>query len=443
MSSFKKSLIISSFLFSPTTFADYYGRFISGGFLSKEVFRNSQTDRYNDVSILSQRLFVNFDRILGSSSEFTVDIRDKHNFFEKLDNERLQLTGKNHLQVHQLQFHKTQSKGINYSLGRFSIIEAGSNYTDGLDFGFNNKKAGSTTKYSLFYGLNPEVNDGPESRLNVDSKRYGGYFVYENKGSEWKNYFYSTTAFVKETFKNETDRSYVYSNIMSQSVSGDTFSSLLYLDLVPSTYIQNLWMTYSSVFKNQYKLRTSLSTIDSVHYFRQRDVRETLASSRYHQASFSLRSPTHYNTASYETKLSGGKREIDNKSMTELKFASYLPRFIADDFSGTLRTGVRKNFISNDFMLGAGFLQTNTQREFSFNQDFQFEKEDQKKLNIVSITEGSYSRFFSRSLFGVFSLQNIYDSNVSIFSVLFKLSYRFGSGGQAPIRDGAAPMGSL
>lgn len=443
MSSFRKCLLIVLILSSRSVLADYYGRFISGGFLSKEVFRNSQTDRYNDVSILSQRLFVNFDRIMDSSSEFTVDIRDKHNFFEKLDNERLQLTGKNHLQVHQLQFHKTQSKGVNYSIGRFSIPEAGSNYTDGLDFGFNNKKAGSTTKYSLFYGLNPEINDGPESRLNVDSKIYGAYFVYENKGSEWNNYFYSTTSFVQETYKSETDRTYLYSNIMSQSVSGNTFSSLFYLDLVPSAYIQNLWMTYSSMFENKYKLRTSLSTIDSIHYFRQRDVRETLASSRYHQASFSLRSPTHYNTASYETKLSAGKREIDNKSMAELKVASYLPRFITDDFSGSVRTGIRKNFVSNDFLVGAGFLQTNKFRELSFNQDFQFEKENQKKLNIVSITEGSYSRFFSRSLFGVFSLQNIYDSNVSIFSVLFKLSYRFGSGGQAPIRDGSAPMGSL
>ena len=129
--------------------------------------------------------------------------------------------------------------------------------------------------------------------------------------------------------------------------------------------------------------------------------------------------------------------------MAELKFGALIPRIIKDEISGTANLGVKKNFISNDLLLGLGLLHSNNFRELSINQDVQFEQRASQKPNIAYISEGSYTKFFNRSLFGIISIQNIRDNYVSIFSIMLKISYRFGQGGQAPIREGSPPMGQL
>lgn len=440
----KSSLLLFSILFTTSSQASYYGRFISGGFFSKEVFRSSQLDRYNDVAILSERLFVNFDKILDSNQEITLDLRDKNNFFDKLSSERLRLTARNKLQLNQFNVHNSgSSEGGTYSFGRFPISEAGAIFVDGLDLGFRKNLYGYSTKFSLFYGLNPELIDESEIKLNKDSRVYGGYFILENKGADWGSYLFSTTSLVRQVYKSDVDRFFFFNNTNSQSSNGDNFSSILYLDLAPKIYIQNLWTTYVFNLSNKFKLRTSISTIDSLHYSRVQDIRETLPTSRYHQTSFSLRSPSNYGAVTYESKLTLGFREVDKKSIAEFKFGTFFPKVINDEISGTLNAGLKKNFVSNDLLMGGGFLHSNKIREIALNQDVQFEKRIGLPLNYVLITEGSYTKFFERNLFGIVSVQNTWDKNVSILSVFLKLSYRFGEGGQAPIREGSPPMGQL
>ena len=285
--------------------------------------------------------------------------------------------------------------------------------------------------------------DESEIKLNKDSKVYGGYLIFEDKGKDWESYLFSTTSLVRQEYKSEVDRFYFFNNTNLQTSNGQKFSSIFYLDLAPKVYVQNLWTTYVFNLQNKYKLRTSVSTIDSLHYTRIQDVRETLPTSRYHQTSFSLRSPSVYTEASYETKLTLGYREVDKKNLAELKFATFFPKVIKDEISGTLNTAVKKNFTSNDLIFGGGFLHSNKFRELSLNQDVQLEKRLGEQFNYAFITEGSYTKFFDRSLFGIVSIQNTWDKNVSILSIFLKLSYRFGEGGQAPIREGSPPMGQL
>ncbi len=441
----KSSFFFITFFIVTNSYASYYGRFISGGFFSKEIFRATQVDRYNDLAILSERLYVNFDKILGSSNgEFTVDLRDKNNFFDKLDSERTKLIAKNRIQLHEFNFHKDSvGEGTSFSLGRFPISEAGAIYVDGVDFGFRKNIFGMATKFSLFYGLNPQLIEDSQITINKDLKAYGGYFILEYKGKDWDNYLYSTSSIVRQVYKTEIDRAYFFNNTNIQTVNGQNFSSIFYLDLVPKIYIQNFWTTYLVTLDNKYKLRTSLSTIDSIHYSRVQDVREVLPSSRYHQTSMAIRSPSEYTQTSYETKLTLGLREVDKKNLAELKFGAFFPKVIKDEISGNLNTGLKKNFTTNDFLVGMGLLHSNKFREIALSQDIQLEKKLNEKLNTVYITEGSYTKFFDRSLFGVLSAQNTWDNNVSIFSIFLKISYRFGEGGQAPIRDGSPPMGQL
>ncbi|HAZ14837.1 MAG: hypothetical protein A2X86_20900 [Bdellovibrionales bacterium GWA2_49_15] len=431
-----------TFLFLSNSYAGYSGRFISGAFISKEVFRDSQVDRYNDVAILSERLYLNFDDLIWNKAGFTLDVRDKENFFDKMDRERQTLTEKNKLQLHQFSFHKpAESNEVDFSVGRFPLPQAGAIYLDGLDFGLRKNLLGLSAKFSLFYGLNPQL--AQDTGINRDVTAYGGHFTLENKGKSWERYFFSINALVRQVYKTEVDRFYYYNNTNLQSDDGQNFSSILYLDFLPHVYVQNFWSTYATNFSNRYKLRASFSTIDSLHYVRVQDIRETLPSSRYHQSSLSIRSPSDYGQTSYETKLSVGLREVDKKNMAELKFGALIPRIIKDEISGTANLGVKKNFISNDLLLGLGLLHSNNFRELSINQDVQFEQRASQKPNIAYISEGSYTKFFNRSLFGIISIQNIRDNYVSIFSIMLKISYRFGQGGQAPIREGSPPMGQL
>lgn len=424
--------------------ASYYGRLTSGGFFSKEVFRNSSTDRYNDVAVLSERLYVNFDKIAESTNEFTVDIRDKNNFFDKMDKERLILTSKNKLQVQQLNLHTTDTKqGLYYSAGRFPIGEAGGVFVDGADIGLRRVLFGLNAKMSIFGGLNPQIIESEKFSIDANSKALGGYLVLENKTQDWGRYLYSTTALVSQTYASSVDRFYLFNNTMTQSENGNNFSSLLYLDMVPKIYLQNLWATYFYGLKNNFKLRSSFSTIDTLHYIRVEDVRETLPASRYTQGAISLRSPTEGNIVSYETKLTAGVRDVDSKNIQELKFGAYFPKLIKDEFSGNLNAGIKKNFTTKDLFFGGGIIHSDRNREIALNQDVRFEKRPTGVMNMAFITEGSYTKFFSRSLFGILSVQNTWDSDVSIFSILFKISYRFGEGGQAPVRDGSPPMGQL
>ena len=437
-------LSLLSIIYSSVADASYYGRFTSGGFFSKEIFRSdNSSNRYNDVSVLSQRLFLSIDKIQNSSSEFSADIRDKHDFFDKLDAERMKLTSSNKLQVHQLSLHTAgDSEGGTYSFGRFPLSDAGSLFVDGADIGFRKSILGLSVHTSLFYGLNPSDPEESELKLNTKARAYGFYGVIENKDRDWDHYFYSSNAIVRQTYNSDVDRFYFFNNTVWQKSVNENFSNLLYLDLNPKISVQNLWTSYYLNFSNSYKLRSTLSTIDSLHYQRIQDLREILPSSRYHQASFSLRSPSNGDQVIWENKLSYGKRLIDDKNRIEYKIGAFLPRFLKDDLSANTFAGVRKNFVSKDALFGFGIIHSNNQREIAFNQEIDLEQRTNLN-NIAFITDGSYTKFFDRSLFGILSLQNTWDKNVSIFSILFKISYRFGEGGQAPIRDGSPPMGQL
>lgn len=422
-------------------YSAYYGRFISGGFFSKEVFRNVENDRYNDVAILSERLFVNYSQILESNNELTLDLRDKLNFFDKLNSETLRLDSSNKIQLHQLNLKNSNATSVNYRVGRFPVTEAGAIYLDGVELGSQSTFSNFITRYSLFFGLNPQVSDQSELNFTKDANAYGGYVVFESKGENWDNYLYSTFSLARQTYKSEVDRTYIYNNTMYQTGSGSSLSLLGYLDLEPEINIQNLWASYLYTFTNKFRWRNSISTIDTIQYSRVKDIRETLPNSKYHQMSTSLQSPGNAKDY-YELKVSAGLREYDKKNKLELKYGYNISEFIYNDLTLGVRTGLRKDFVNNAVSLGASLLFTNLRREISLSQDLQYETIN-KVNNYVSITELSYTRFFDRSLFGIISGQNIWDKDVSILSVLFKISYRFGEGGQAPLRDGAAPMGQL
>ena len=113
----------------------YAGRLTSGGYLSQEKFvdTNDGSTR-NDFFTLSNRLYFNAYDLGSSNYDFVSDLRDKHDFFDKLDKERLSLNSTNAFQLRQLSLSNPNENGRTFwTMGRFPVAPAGSVDTTGVN----------------------------------------------------------------------------------------------------------------------------------------------------------------------------------------------------------------------------------------------------------------------------------------------------------------------
>lgn len=136
-----KSLIFSVllFLWSERAFAfRYHGRVALGVYNSTEEFKNpGASSSHNDVRNLSGRFYLGLSELGSPKLDIVADVRDKHEFFGQLTKDQLSLEERNTFQVRQLSVGDPQvfKKGF-YQLGRFSVLDAGSVFNDGMEIGW-------------------------------------------------------------------------------------------------------------------------------------------------------------------------------------------------------------------------------------------------------------------------------------------------------------------
>jgi hypothetical protein len=110
-------------------------RFSLGGFVSRERFAENP-DESNDFATVSGRAYVLVQDWGKDRWEFASDVRDKNDFFDKLDAERLKLTNRNQLQLRQFSFRRPNYTGRWLpQIGRFAVPESGSVFVDGAQLG--------------------------------------------------------------------------------------------------------------------------------------------------------------------------------------------------------------------------------------------------------------------------------------------------------------------
>lgn len=422
--------------------AKVHGRVEAGALASTERFTtiSSGSDK-NDTLVSSGRFYLGVSEIGEARWEFKMDVRDKYDFFDKLNREQLQLDAKNSFQVREMHVRQPvhTASGWGYSLGRFSVTEAGT-FTDGA---LIKRKFASRWNLAAFGGLNPKVPGETYLELNSDTSLYGGYVSFQRQGTSWEKNFYATHAYVNQTENSLVDRRYLFHNMSYQWAQNSRLITFLYLDFVPRTYVQQGSLFWQQELTQRLYTKMSLLGVDVVEYAHLQNVRERLAASPYKQGSlrFDIRASP-LTTIEFGTLV--GKRESDHLSKTDSSVSIASQRTFGPKWETRATVGYRDNFASKDqyARVGLGYFSRHWESDLSVEGGV--EKYDlDGDVRHPLITELAFSRFFSETLFATLSLQRAADEQVTIMTSFFKLGYRFGNREIPPLRDGAPARGSL
>jgi hypothetical protein len=441
--------------------ADVHGRATVGGYFAKERFSNaSGEEATNDAASLSGRGFLDLSNLGANEYRFVLDIRDKNDFFDKLDKEKLELTPKNSVQLRQLYVQYPNSSGKLYgTLGRFSAFDAGVVYADGAEIGF---RPTSKFRLGLFGGASPKY-EAVEAFDKFGSGRlFGGFGIFQSTSQDWYEYSSVSTAFVSMAADKlpteegvladtgsgyatgEFERSFVYNNSILQFNRDTRLIALIYFDVKPTTNLQNMWLSLYRRFSPKFSGTLSGLRIESTEYRKTQDLREKLEPSSYSQGkldlTFRVSDPT-----SLIASLIYGHRDVDDLKRTELSAGALFSNFISNKFSASALAGVRKKFTTSDVFARVGLGRYS--RMFETTIDFEYATEtritgDKKQLHPTKLEIG-IGTILSSKIFGTLAVQQTKDEEVSILSGLFRISTRFGNKEIPPVRDGAPARGSL
>lgn len=432
------------FVFSSSQLAFAYndnGRISFGGFNSTEKYKDelgrSQT---LDVRTLSTRLYYEGTNFWdpGAENQFVADIRDKHDFFEKNDREKLELTDKNSFQVRTLSL-RTRPEGekIAYQIGRFAVPYAGAVYTDGAHLVY---KQDEVRQYGVFGGYNPREIDKAYLEFDQDARDFGAYFHYEPKYTTWDKRFLADQAFVRETFENKAVRMYLYQNTYYQWRPNNFLTSLVYLDFEPKFYIQNGTFTGQRQW-HRFIGNASFMILDTIEYNRTQDILEDLDPSPYQEANLGGRYKISDQSIPY-LKLRYGKRDADKLDRTNIILGWDLPQYFSPYTDFYMQVSKKDEFTRKGTYgkLGIGWYRSVWQTDASIEAGTETDTDgDSLKPLIVELDAG---RAFKRNFFGAFGLQLAQNGEVDIFAAYFKFTYKFGQVKTAPMRDGAPLRGT-
>lgn len=421
--------------------AKSYGRIILGGFIATEKFATDEggSDN-NDEMVFSSRLFNKITDLGQGDWEFVSDLRDKHDFFDKLDRERLALTDKNEFQVRQLNTRwASPARQLSMSVGRFPVQDVGAVYADGL---LAEYRWTPQLWSSFFGGKNPQSQS--HSYLTFDPKAdiAGLGLTYQSRSPNWTRNFYLTHGLVSETYAGQTDRTFLYHQMNYQWQEESRILSLMYFDFVPRAYLQNGSLIWQQEYTDTISSELGVLAMDSIEYYRHQGVRETLPPSPYQEAQMRIAfgSPRHLQ---WTVGALSGRRAYDQKSKTEGSLSYLQSRIFSPNWDFYAKAGSRRNFTSQDIFVKTGVGYFSRKWEFNIDVEYTSEKHDDGVVLHPLVTEFSVSNSITRTLFWTGSLQRAADESVTILTSFLKLGYRFGDQETAPVRNSAPLRGPI
>ncbi len=467
------SLLLPLCLASSIEAVEYHGRFNIGLLAARERFTDeSDGSSSNDVGVVSSRIYLDASELTPYQLQFVADVRDKHDFFDKLDRERLELVARNRLQTRQLFLRWNQTAApLTATLGRFSAADAGVIYTDGLDLGL---RLTPELKWGVLGGYTPRFDEGSALETTSNSQQYGTYITYLDNGRRWSDYIFFSNLFISvpvntlpelpgieastsedpaepNTAQQEaaqqdpatSRRNLWVNNTTMQWGQRTRLTNLSTVGLNPKPIAENLWFSWFQNFSSQMNGQLSYLHVDPFEYHRQQELRETLPSSQYRQGSFTLR---HRVSPQWQMLYLAkyGKRTFDQLEKKVLGLGIQFSEFFSSRDTASIQVHYQQNFVSNSIIsiFDYGFFSQDW--EFHLSQSIGVEKHrDIEKTLYPTVTQVGSSFFWSRLIFSTASLEWARDENVDIYSLIAKIGYRFGSKELPPIRDGAPPRGRL
>lgn len=432
------SVFLLLILVSTASAYEYQGRFLLGGYAATERFSEStEGSNSNDSSAISSRFYLDVTRWGDRNLEWIFDLRDKHDFFDKLDRERLELKAKNRFQLRQLVVKLPPSDNTFYgSFGRFSIAEAGGVFADGAEAGWALSRS---TRAAVFGGLSPKSPDKPYVEFTTDSRVVGAYVYHQPVSTGWEQFMHLSNALVLQEREAKVDRAYWYENAIYQPSRELSLMSLSYLDFQPSLRLQNFSLSANSDHFRPWSLSVGYQVIDSIEYHRRQSIREKLDSSPYQEGY--VRTGYYFTDVNViEFNAIGGRRSQDGKLRQEGSVSSKWLEIYSAHYNAQVTLGYRRQFVSHDYFTALNLGYYSQMWDLSLRESAAYESYDHGD-NLVPVTsELSACLYLSKAFYGALSLEHAIDSDVNIFSAAITLGYRFGTRELPATRD-TAPGG--
>jgi hypothetical protein len=419
------------------------GRFSFGFYASQENFSDDSQGDNNDFMTTSERMYLKIQKWGPFDAIF--DLRDTHDFFDKLDAERTHLIGTDFFQFREADIRYPNQNGSFYAaVGRFSIMDAGSAWVDGAEIG---ERFGHGWRFGIFGGHDPKRPEDIYMRSDTPDVDYGTYVSYQNPSPSWQHLFNTSLAYFENSVNGFVDRRYAFSNLLYQWNYASRLISNIYLDMVPRTFIQNGNVTYQQGISKDFDTSATLTAWDSITYSNQTGVLDQLPSSPYREASVRARYRLSEKTR-WLNELNYGQRLADQTELKEAKTGAQVVGIFSPKIEMTGYLGYLEEFVARGPM---GYFEIDyfsRQWEFGFNvnasaqQRFDDYGGTPSTLNPVT-TELNIARIISNSFLATAALQYAHDEIATIYSGFLTVTYRFGGKDLAPIRDGAAPRRRL
>lgn len=417
------------------------GRITLGGVAITERFSSElYGSTSNDYLLGTGRIFYKITEYGDSAWDYTVDLRDKYDFFGKLNREQLSLEGKNEFQVRQLNARWPNKNGtLGLQFGRFHLSEAGAIFVDGAEI---ESHLGAEWRLGLFGGLNPKSVEKSYLDFNPDAVQAGMFATYQAKDEGWNRNLYFSHGFVQQKYKSEDERSFLFHNMVFQWEEFSRIISYLNYDFIPSTKVQTANVIYQQKLGQQFSSELGYLKIDVLEYRRNQGVLEKIDPSPYSESRAQiLRRNGHNSEVALE--YSSGLREVDQLRREEFVVGYSHNEFLSRKVDFRIKAGNRTNFTSKDTFSRLSLGYFSRRWEFSIDGQYETRNNDDGTTTHPLTVEVAATQFYSKEIFLTGSFQRAADENVTIMSTFLKIGYRFGNQQIPPIRDGASPRGAL
>ena len=429
-------------LFAPTD-ADsyeYHGSILSGGYVAREdITGESELNTDNDRAVFSGRAFLDVNRIGSQQYQFTADLRDRHDFFDKIDTQRLQLSGKNTPRLRQLVLRDPgTSQSLYWSVGRFLPAENNVIYNDGLEGGIH---LSTNHKVGIFAGYRPKINEEHAANLGSNAYQTGIYHVYQNDASSWDEgkYLSNMLVYAPRYFDDQPVPSIAFINQGFLHLgSNNRLVTYLNVQGTPDVRVEDAKLEFDKRFDSKLSARFIASRIDLIEYRNQRDILERLPATAYSQAKISGQYRLN-ETIRLDGNLLAGERESDKLRKYEVSAGANFTKLAAGHVVTSVLFGTRRSFISRDLFAASTINRFTDKWLIDANLRVTRQQRDSGLIRNQYIIGSNLGLYATRSLLATAGAELAKEENITIVSGLLTIGYRFGSRELTPLRDVAPP----
>jgi hypothetical protein len=415
---------------------DVVGHVMVGGYGSNVQFSEPITgESTNDDMIAFGRLKLEATEIGKAKDAAVLDIRDHYDLFGAKPEHFVELKEKNNFELRQLAYKRIPSLNrLYFSLGRFSVPEAGLISNDGGEVGY---RINSSFRLSAFAGILPvefvddlQLENVPNTPTN---RAQGGLFTVYEKGSIADfPAIYLTNAIGQTVERNIVGEKFRLFYFQSGNIiinETNRISAYIDYDLQPKSSLRRLTLGYFYL-KPSFRNYLTANRTDTKDYELLRDIRFDLEPSPIQ----SVRDRVNWKISDHwSLGLVAGtsQRTVDKKSKTEVQAG---PTIFFSSSSFHINAGTRKNYLSKDSFTSVKF--SHYREDWNGGLGYVITKEtyDDKTLN-VHRGHLDFEFYFSNKLHGGLSYSLLKDEETHIQSFLLTIGYRFGKKSASPTPD--------